>query len=204
MLIPVRLPSGQRRYPIDEINRILGTGGIKAESEAVVLYARVSQETGTRLARARKKLGRAEKDLDKAVEANDPVKIEKAKRTVHGRKARVKKLNDKLDELKTHRDHGTIPTVIFGGRSLWKRVCKGRATRGEWRSARQNRLYARGDETKGGSPNLKINCRNGGFTLSVTISHLSEQTGVDSKGRPIMTRAPRVEGKLWVAGKASA
>ncbi|WP_347405437.1 MerR family DNA-binding transcriptional regulator [Moorella sp. Hama-1] len=42
LLIPVRLPSGQRRYPIDEINRILGTGGIKAEPEAVVLYARVS------------------------------------------------------------------------------------------------------------------------------------------------------------------
>lgn len=38
----VRLPSGQRRYPVEEINRILGTGGIKAEPEAVVLYARVS------------------------------------------------------------------------------------------------------------------------------------------------------------------
>ncbi|WP_207712635.1 MerR family DNA-binding transcriptional regulator [Desulfofundulus sp. TPOSR] len=39
---PVRLPSGQRRYPLDEIHRILGTGGIKAEPEAVALYARVS------------------------------------------------------------------------------------------------------------------------------------------------------------------
>ena len=42
LLIPVRLPSGQRRYPVDEINRILGTGGVKAKPEAVVLYARVS------------------------------------------------------------------------------------------------------------------------------------------------------------------
>lgn len=42
LLIPVRLPSGQRRYPVDEINRILGTGGVKAEPEAVMLYARVS------------------------------------------------------------------------------------------------------------------------------------------------------------------
>jgi len=40
--MPVRLPSGQRRYPADEINRILGTGGVKAAPEAVVLYARVS------------------------------------------------------------------------------------------------------------------------------------------------------------------
>jgi putative resolvase len=42
LINPVRLPSGQRRYPIDEINCILGTGGVKAEPEAVVLYARVS------------------------------------------------------------------------------------------------------------------------------------------------------------------
>lgn len=40
--MPVRLPSGQRRYPVDEINRILGTGGVKAAPEGVVLYARVS------------------------------------------------------------------------------------------------------------------------------------------------------------------
>jgi predicted site-specific integrase-resolvase len=42
LLMPVRLPSGQRRYPVDEINRILRTGGVKAEPEAVILYARVS------------------------------------------------------------------------------------------------------------------------------------------------------------------
>jgi predicted site-specific integrase-resolvase len=42
LIRPVRLPSGQRRYPVEEINRILGTGEIKTESDAVVLYARVS------------------------------------------------------------------------------------------------------------------------------------------------------------------
>ncbi|KUK36562.1 MAG: putative resolvase [Thermacetogenium sp.] len=42
MIKSIRLPSGQRRYPAEEINRILGTGGIKAEQDAVVLYARVS------------------------------------------------------------------------------------------------------------------------------------------------------------------
>jgi len=42
LIRPVRLPSGHRRYPAEEINRILGTGGIKAEPDAVVLYARVS------------------------------------------------------------------------------------------------------------------------------------------------------------------
>lgn len=42
LIKPVRLPSGQRRYPVEEINRILGTGGIKAEPDAVAIYARAS------------------------------------------------------------------------------------------------------------------------------------------------------------------
>ncbi|WP_027355754.1 IS200/IS605 family accessory protein TnpB-related protein [Desulfofundulus thermocisternus] len=171
---------------------------IESQRELLVLEV---EEMETKLARARKKLGWAEKDLDKAVEANDPVKIEKAKRAVHGRKSRVKKLSDKLDELKTHQSNGTIPAVVFGGRSLWKGICKGRVSKEEWRQARQNRLFARGDETKGGNPNIKISCRNGDFSLSVTISHLSEQKGTDKKGRPIMTRAPRVEGILWLPEK---
>jgi IS605 OrfB family transposase len=37
--------------------------------------------------------------------------------------------------------------------------------------------------------------------MSVAISHLSEQKGTDSKGRPVMTRAPRVEGRLWLPEK---
>ncbi|MGB9804815.1 hypothetical protein [Desulfofundulus sp.] len=59
------------------------------ESQRELLALEI-EETETKLGRARKKLNRAEKDLGKAVEANDPVKIEKAKRAVHGRKARVK------------------------------------------------------------------------------------------------------------------
>jgi len=70
-------------------------------------------ETKTKLARAKKKLGWTEKDLDKAIEKNNLVKIEKSKRTVHGRKARVKKLADKLNELQAHQNNGTIPTVVI-------------------------------------------------------------------------------------------
>jgi IS605 OrfB family transposase len=159
------------------------------------------EETETKLAHTQKKLIWAEKELDKAVKANDSAKIEKFKRTIYGRRARVKKLAGKLDELKVHQDNGTIPAVVFGGCSLWKKVCKGRATREEWRQARQDRLYSRGDETKGGNPNIKISWRSGEFLLSVTISHLSEQKSTDIKGRPLMTRAPRVTGKLWLPDK---
>jgi len=171
-----------------------------SESQKELLKHEI-EETKTKLARVKKKLIRAEKHLDLADKANDPVKIEKAKRIVHGRKARVKKLTDKLGKLKTCQDNNTTPKVIFGGRSLWKQVCKGKATREEWQNARRNRLYARGDETKGGNPNIKLSLCNGECFLSVTISHLSEPKGTDNKGRAVMTRAPRVTGKLWLPEK---
>jgi len=42
LIKPVRLPGGQRRYSIDELNRLLSTGQLSSGLEAVVLYARVS------------------------------------------------------------------------------------------------------------------------------------------------------------------
>ncbi|QSZ26496.1 IS200/IS605 family element transposase accessory protein TnpB [Aceticella autotrophica] len=170
------------------------------ESQKELLKLEI-EETKTKLSRAKKKLRQAEKTLDKAVEKNDPEKIKNIKHTVHGRKARVKKLSDKLSELFSHQDNDTVPTVVFGGHSLWKKVCKGRIPIEEWRKARQDRLYSRGDKTKGGNPNIKISEYDGEFFLSVTISHLSEQKGTDIKGRPVMTRAPRVEGRLWLPDK---
>ncbi|WP_083906079.1 MerR family DNA-binding transcriptional regulator [Desulfurispora thermophila] len=42
LIKPVRLPGGQRRYSMDELNRLLVSGQLSGEPEAVVLYARVS------------------------------------------------------------------------------------------------------------------------------------------------------------------
>lgn len=42
LIKPVRLPGGQRRYSIDELNRLLSSGQLSGEPEAAVLYARVS------------------------------------------------------------------------------------------------------------------------------------------------------------------
>ncbi|BCV20187.1 hypothetical protein hamaS1_02560 [Moorella sp. Hama-1] len=42
LIKPVRLPDGQRRYSMDELNRLLSSGNLSGEPEAVVLYARVS------------------------------------------------------------------------------------------------------------------------------------------------------------------
>lgn len=42
LIKPVRLPGGQRRYSMDELNRLLQSGRLGTEQENVVLYARVS------------------------------------------------------------------------------------------------------------------------------------------------------------------
>jgi IS605 OrfB family transposase len=160
------------------------------------------EETENKLHRARKKLGLAMRKLARAEEKGAaPGAIEKFRLAVKGRNNRVASLEKKLAELETHRQNGTIPKVVFGGRKLWKRICKGRAKREEWWAARKNRLYSRGDETKGGNPNIKVTYREGEFYLAVTISHLSEKVGEDALGRPKMSHAPRVEGKLWLPEK---
>ena len=171
---------------------------IKSQKELLVTEI---QETEQKLIRAKKKLSWAKRDLAKAIESSDPVKIKKRRLVASGRKMRVKALSEKLDELKTHLENGTIPKVVFGGRALWKKVCKGRATREEWRQARQNRLFSRGDKTKGGNPNIKVVYRKGEFYLSVTISHLAEPGKIDARGVQHMKPAPRIEGKLWIPPK---
>ncbi|WP_079933588.1 MULTISPECIES: hypothetical protein [unclassified Carboxydocella] len=51
--------------------------------------------------------------------------IEKLRLVVKGRNNRVASLEKKLAEFDAHRQSGTIPKVIFGGRKLWERICKG-------------------------------------------------------------------------------
>ncbi|MCF6097360.1 IS200/IS605 family accessory protein TnpB-related protein, partial [Thermovorax subterraneus] len=160
------------------------------------------EETENKLRRARKKLSTAMRKLVKAERKGDaPDIVEKLRMAVKGRNNRVASLEKKLAELEAYRENGTIPKVVFGGRKLWEKVCKGRATLEEWRASRKNRLYSRGDETKGGNPNIKVSFDGRDFRLAVSISHLSQQTGTDKHGRPKMSKAPRVEGRLWLPEK---
>ncbi|HBT47652.1 MAG TPA: transposase, partial [Peptococcaceae bacterium] len=179
--------------------RLKAQGVLDSQRELLELEI---EETEKKLGRARKKLGLAMKKLAVAEKKGaTPELIEKLRLAAKGRNSRVASLEKKLAELEAHRENGTVPKVVFGGKKLWKKVCKGRATREEWRAARKNRLYSRGDETKGGNPNMKVTYREGEFHLAVTISHLSEKVGEDVLGRPKMSRAPRVEGRLWLPEK---
>ena len=159
------------------------------------------EETQSKLSRAKKKLSWAEKDLEKARQECDSGAVERAKRVARGRRMRVTGLSRKLAAVKEHEAAGTIPKVVFGGRALWKRVCKGRASNKEWKAARQNHLFARGDKSKDGNPMIRIGFTDAEFQMAVTVSHLSEEKGVDKLGRPVMRGAPQVKGELWIPAK---
>jgi predicted transposase len=141
-------------------------------------------------------------DRAKAAKLRQSGSVLEAARTesaIAGREQRVAKLERKLAEYRDHQANGTIPTVVFGGRKLWRKVCRGRATREEWRASRRGRLYARGDATKAGNPHTRVSLTNGALTMSVALSHLVVTK--QAPGMPGPTSAPRVEGELWVPDK---
>jgi len=75
------------------------------------------------------------------------------------RNALTKKLDKRIRKQQYYKnfiDTSTIPPVIFGTKNLFIKRCKGLITKEEWQSARSNRIYSRGDKTKGGNPNLRV------------------------------------------------
>lgn len=110
---------------------------------------------------------------------------------IAGRSQRVRKLETKLDEYRAHQENGTIPTVVFGGKKLWRDRTRGKVSAEQWRAARRGRLWSQGDRSKDGNPNIKIASVEDGFNMSVAISHLVDKGKV----------APTVSGALWVPEK---
>lgn len=165
------------------------------------LLALEKEETEKKLVKAQKKLTYAHKSSEKAINEKNDTKAKKARLAISGRKMRVAKLKSKLNEVVAHIEKGTIPKVIFGGRKFWKQKCKGRITKQTWQEARRNKLYCRGDESKGGNPNFKVDHLNGEFVMTVSISHLAEVGKVSKTGVQHMKPAPRVSGKLWLPSK---
>ena len=76
---------------------------------------------------------------------------------------KVKALNSKLAKRQRKLDYWTafltsktFPPVTFGTKVMFLRRCKGLITKQEWQDRRNNRLYSRGDKSKGGNPNLRV------------------------------------------------
>ncbi|WP_041313553.1 IS200/IS605 family accessory protein TnpB-related protein [Heliomicrobium modesticaldum] len=88
--------------------------------------------------------------------------VEKKLKHVKSEKKR-KALLSKLAKRQRKRDYyqqfitaNTIPPVVFGGKKTFHQRCAGTISIEKWRDKRSNRVYARGDKTKKGNPNLRI------------------------------------------------
>ena len=61
--------------------------------------------------------------------------------------------------------------IVFGGKKLFAQVCSGQVSAEQWRFVRDGMIYARGDRTKRGNPNLRIIDTPRGYELRVTVGH---------------------------------
>ena len=162
------------------------------------------RDLARRIAKLDRALPKAERILKPPDSPETAAQWEKRRTRLQDR--RTKALT-RQGELEAHRDHGTIPTVIFGGRRLLRRLTRShgarpQALRRAWRLTRQGMRYARGDGAKGGNPNIRITGEaDGRFGLQVALSHQAERRGTDGHARPLMSAAPRTVGELWIPDK---
>lgn len=52
--------------------------------------------------------------------------------------------------------HRNVPSVIFGGKRAWRDLQQGKLSKEDWAQKRNSLLYSRGDKTKRGNPNIRI------------------------------------------------
>jgi IS605 OrfB family transposase len=109
-----------------------------------------------------------------------------------GLQARLNKLQEKESILLKHKEEGTIPKVILGGRKNFYQRLKGKMSQEEWKELRSNTLYSRGDQSKKGNLNTRI------------VFHEKEQQFYLEVANPLLAEgknSPRIKLKLHVPDK---
>jgi len=130
----------------------------------------------------------------KKVKALDKI-LEQDNLTERKRKGLMKKLDKRKRRQAYYAKFigsGTIPPVVFGTKALFIKRCKGQISHEEWRAARSNRVYSRGDKTKCGNPNLRV--IDDGNKTFLEISTL---------GRTDTNRAVKIQTPLYLPRKLS-
>ncbi|MBZ5751253.1 hypothetical protein, partial [Metabacillus rhizolycopersici] len=72
------------------------------------------------------------------------------------KQARLKKLTKQNNYYQYHLDNGTVPKMVDGSKQLFKELVHKKITKEEWRDARSNAVYSRGEKSKGGNKNIKL------------------------------------------------
>lgn len=102
------------------------------------------------------------------------------------------KLKEKEAVLLKHKEKGTIPTVIFGGKHNFFDRMKNKITKEEWKELRSNTLYSRGDKSKKGNLNTRIVFDNKEKNFFFEVANPLIATGA---------RSPRLRLKLNIPDK---
>jgi IS605 OrfB family transposase len=139
----------------------------------------------TRIEGVQPKIEKSEQKLEDYKTGKKTTKKVPVELCIKGLEARLKKLRKKEEALLNYQNKGTIPPVLFGGKKNFIQRMKGKLSNEEWKDLRSNTLYARGDRSKKGNPNLRITFHEEEqqFYLEVTNPLLTEE------GK---TKAPRL------------
>jgi IS605 OrfB family transposase len=148
----------------------------------------------TRIEGVQLKIGKSEQKLEDYQTGKKTPKKVPVKLCIKGLEARLEKLRKKETALLNHQEKETIPPVLFGGKKNFIQRMKGKLSNEEWKDVRSNTLYARGDRSKKGNPNLRITFHEEDqqFYLEVANPLLTEE------GK---TKAPRLLFPLTIPDK---
>lgn len=91
-----------------------------------------------------------------------------SERKVKSLTAKLEKRQRRLDYWTAFLTSKTFPPVTFGTKEMFLRRCKGLITKQEWNDCRNNRIYSRGDKSKGGNPNLRVVFKDGVSFLEIS------------------------------------
>lgn len=61
--------------------------------------------------------------------------------------------------------------IIFGSKRSWDKLIKGELTNEQWKEKRNKQIYARGDKTKKGNPNIRLMSEDGNYWLRITVGN---------------------------------
>ena len=96
------------------------------------------------------------KEIERHIKKEDFNQVDYKKQIIAYKEYKIKKYEKAVRYFQYHMDNGTVPKPVDGTKQLLKDLNKGKITKQEWRDARSNHLYARGEKSKGGNENIKL------------------------------------------------
>ncbi|MBZ5753331.1 hypothetical protein, partial [Metabacillus rhizolycopersici] len=93
------------------------------------------------------------------------------------KQSRIKKLTKQNNYYQYHLDDGTVPKMVDGSKQLFKELVHKKITKEEWRDARSNAVYSRGEKSKGGNENIKLSYLGENLFAMQVLNPFSDKRG---------------------------